>query len=85
MTCSFSARSCLFITVEALMHQNWMDGWVGDYYAVILHTISQDPQRNCSLCCSEVSCVCSANLELTTNDRLQRFYFSEQFQRMFES
>ena len=29
---------------------------------------------------AKFSCVCSANLELTTDDRSQRFYFNDQFQ-----
>jgi len=34
---------------------------------------------------AKFSCVCSANLELTTDDRSRRFYFNEQFQSTFEN
>ena len=34
---------------------------------------------------AKFSCVCSANLELTVDDRSRRFYFNEQFQWTFEN
>jgi len=34
---------------------------------------------------AKFSCVCSTNLELTTDDRSRRFYFNEQFQWTFGS
>jgi len=34
---------------------------------------------------AKFSCVCSANLELTSDDRSRRFYFNEQLQSTFES